>query len=70
MYTEIITRAGKHLFKVCPMVPGAVFGEESGGDVRIGRNQYFTKVSKMGQVVLVGRQPESNCTTNGGSGGR
>ena len=34
------------------MVPGAVFGEESRGDVRIARNCYFTKVSKIGQNVL------------------
>ena len=39
------------------MVPRAVFGEESRGDVRIVRNGYFTKVSKKGQVVLVGKKP-------------
>ena len=48
------------------MVPRAVLGEESRGDVRILRNGYFTKVSKSGQVVLVGKKPESIRTTNGG----
>ena len=52
------------------MVPGAVFGEESRGDVRIVGNGCFTKVSKMGQVVVVGKEMESNSITNRGSVGR
>ena len=40
------------------MVPGAVFGEESRGDVRIARNGCFSKVSKIDQVVLVGKKLE------------
>ena len=48
------------------MVPGAIFGEECRGDVRIARNGCFTKVSKIGQVVSVGKTLESNSTTIGG----
>ena len=48
------------------MNPGAVFGKESRGDVRIVRNGYFAKVSKMAQVVLVGIQ--NILVENGGAG--
>ena len=62
--------AGNHFFKVWSRVPVAVCGEKSRGDVRIVRSGCFTKVSKMGRVVLVGKKLGSNSTSNGGSGGR
>ena len=51
-HQKIITLVRKHLFKVCPPLPRAIFCKESRGDVRIARNCYFTKFPKIGQNVL------------------
>ena len=55
---NIITLAKKHVSKVWPPLHEAIFCEEFDGDVRIGRNGWFSKVSEIDQVVLVGKELE------------